>query len=308
MELRQLRYFVRIIETGSMGSAAQDLDIGVSALSQQMSRLENELAIRLLQRTSRGVTPTNAGLAFYSQAQLALRHADDAILAAREARLSGHVSVGMAPSTASILGIPFIHAMQENYADVRLHVVESLSGNLERMINTRQIDLAIVFQKDKILRWSARPILEEQLFLIGSHALLAALPDNPITPEQLAGIPLIMPSQGHGLRGRLDAVCQEHALNVEIVAEIDGLALLMRAVRDGLGATLQTGAAISHLDNDALRVIGVHNPVLSRPNFLVSLSDDELTPAGLAARVVLTKVMRQLVDAGEWPGATLYAY
>ncbi|EAA1764176.1 tricarballylate utilization LysR family transcriptional regulator TcuR [Salmonella enterica subsp. enterica serovar Braenderup] len=308
MELRQLRYFVRIIETGSMGSAAQDLDIGVSALSQQMSRLENELAIRLLQRTSRGVTPTNAGLAFYSQAQLALRHADDAILAAREARLSGHVSVGMAPSTASILGIPFIHAMQENYADVRLHVVESLSGNLERMINTRQIDLAVVFQKDKILRWSARPILEEQLFLIGSHALLAALPDNPITPEQLAGIPLIMPSQGHGLRDRLDAVCQEHALNVEIVAEIDGLALLMRAVRDGLGATLQPGAAISHLDNDALRVIGVHNPVLSRPNFLVSLSDDELTPAGLAARVVLTKVMRQLVDAGEWPGATLYAY
>lgn len=308
MELRQLRYFVRIIETGSMGSAAQDLDIGVSALSQQMSRLENELAIRLLQRTSRGVTPTNAGLAFYSQAQLALRHADDAILAAREARLSGHVSVGMAPSTASILGIPFIHAMQENYADVRLHVVESLSGNLERMINTRQIDLAVVFQKDKILRWSARPILEEQLFLIGSHALLAALPDNPITPEQLAGTPLIMPSQGHGLRGRLDAVCQEHALNVEIVAEIDGLALLMRAVRDGLGATLQPGAAISHLDNDALRVIGVHNPVLSRPNFLVSLSDDELTPAGLAARVVLTKVMRQLVDAGEWPGATLYAY
>lgn len=308
MELRQLRYFVRIIETGSMGSAAQDLDIGVSALSQQMSRLENELAIRLLQRTSRGVTPTNAGLAFYSQAQLALRHADDAILAAREARLSGHVSVGMAPSTASILGIPFIHAMQENYADVRLHVVESLSGNLERMINTRQIDLAVVFQKDKIMRWSARPILEEQLFLIGSHALLAALPDNPITPEQLAGIPLIMPSQGHGLRGRLDAVCQEHALNVEIVAEIDGLALLMRAVRDGLGATLQPGAAISHLDNDALRVIGVHNPVLSRPNFLVSLSDDELTPAGLAARVVLTKVMRQLVDAGEWPGATLYAY
>ncbi|EHJ4217015.1 tricarballylate utilization LysR family transcriptional regulator TcuR [Salmonella enterica] len=308
MELRQLRYFVRIIETGSMGSAAQDLDIGVSALSQQMSRLENELAIRLLQRTSRGVTPTNAGLAFYSQAQLALRHADDAILAAREARLSGHVSVGMAPSTASILGIPFIHAMQENYADVRLHVVESLSGNLERMINTRQIDLAVVFQKDKILRWSARPILEEQLFLIGSHALLTALPDNPITPEQLAGIPLIMPSQGHGLRGRLDAVCQEHAFNVEIVAEIDGLALLMRAVRDGLGATLQPGAAISHLDNDALRVIGVHNPVLSRPNFLVSLSDDELTPAGLAARVVLTKVMRQLVDAGEWPGATLYAY
>ncbi len=307
MELRQLRYFVRIVETGSMGSAALDLNIGVSALSQQMTRLENELSTRLLQRTSRGVIPTNAGLAFYSQAQLALRHADDAILAAQEARLSGHVSVGMAPSTASILGMPFINAMRESYADVRLHVVESLSGNLERMINTRQIDLAIVFQKEKILRWSARPILEERLFLIGTYAVLAEIDDDAISPSQLANIPLIMPSQGHGLRGRLEAISQEHALKLDIAAEIDGLTLLMRAVRSGLGATLQPGAAISHLDKEVLRVIGVHNPILSRPNFLVSLSDDELTPAGLAARVVLSKVMRQLVETGNWPGATLYA-
>ncbi|WP_348260355.1 LysR substrate-binding domain-containing protein, partial [Salmonella enterica] len=74
---------------------------------------------------------------------------------------------------------------------------------------------------------------------------LAALPENPITPEPVPGTALIMPSQAHGLRGRLDAVCQEHALNVEILAEIDGLALLMRAVRHGLGAPLQPGAAIS---------------------------------------------------------------
>lgn len=52
MELLQLHYFVCIIEIGSMGSAAQDLDIGISALNQQMSRLENELVIRLLQHIS----------------------------------------------------------------------------------------------------------------------------------------------------------------------------------------------------------------------------------------------------------------
>ncbi|HFZ8993706.1 TPA: tricarballylate utilization LysR family transcriptional regulator TcuR [Citrobacter freundii] len=306
MELRQLRYFVRIVETGSMGGAALDLNVGVSALSQQISRLENELSVRLLQRTSRGVTPTSAGLAFYGQAQLALRHADDAILAAQEARLSGHVSVGMAPSTASVLGMPFIEAMKNSYADVRLHVVESLSGNLERMINNRQIDLAIVFQKEKIVRWSARPVLEERLFLIGAHALLSEIPDDLIVPSQLAAIPLIMPSQGHGLRGRLETLCQENGIAVNITTEIDGLTLLMRAVRAGLGATIQPGAAISHPDSEALRVIGIYNPVLSRPNYLVSLSDDELTPAGLAARVVLTRVMRQLTESGAWPGATLY--
>ena len=90
------------------------------------------------------------------------------------------------------------------------------------------------------------------------------------------------------------------------IKSITQQALLMQAVRSGLGATLQPGAAISHLDHQALRVIGIANPVLSRPNFLVSLSDDELTPAGLAARVILSKVMRQLVESDRWPGATLY--
>lgn len=306
MELRQLRYFVRIVETGSMGRAALDLDMGVSALSQQISRLENELAIRLLQRTSRGVTPTDAGLAFYSQAQLALRHADDAVLAARQARLSGHVSVGMAPSTASVLGLPFIKAMRESYADVRLHIIETLSGNLARMITTRQLDLAVVFQQDKITRWSARAVLEERLFLIGTHTLLASLPGDLAEPTALAAIPLIMPSQGHGLRDRLEEICHENALQLEMVTEIDGLSLLMDAVRHGLGATLQPGAALSRVHDEVLRVIGIHNPVLSRPNFLVSLSDDELSPAGLAARVVLNRVMQQLVEQGAWPGATLY--
>jgi LysR family tcuABC transcriptional regulator len=104
MELRQLRYFVRVVELGSMSRAAVDLDVVQSAVSQQIARLEGELATRLLQRGSNGVTATEAGLAFFQQAQLALRHADEAGRAAQQSRLSGRVSVGLAPTTASVLG------------------------------------------------------------------------------------------------------------------------------------------------------------------------------------------------------------
>ncbi|MDP1534344.1 MAG: LysR family transcriptional regulator, partial [Rubrivivax sp.] len=83
MELRQLRYFVRIVELGSFSQAAAALGVVTSAVSQQISRLESELSTRLLQRTSTGVRPTDAGLAFWRQAQLALRHADDAVHAAK---------------------------------------------------------------------------------------------------------------------------------------------------------------------------------------------------------------------------------
>ena len=72
MELRQLRYFVRVVELGSMGRAAQEMGVVTSALSQQISRLEGELATRLLQRDARGARATDAGMAFYQQAQLAL--------------------------------------------------------------------------------------------------------------------------------------------------------------------------------------------------------------------------------------------
>ena len=73
MELRQLRYFVQIVDLRSMGRAAAELDMATSTLSQQISALESELATRLLQRLSTGVVPTDAGLDFYRQAQLILR-------------------------------------------------------------------------------------------------------------------------------------------------------------------------------------------------------------------------------------------
>lgn len=93
MELKQLRYFVRVVELGSLSRAALDMGLVQSGLSQQISRLEGELCTRLLQRSSQGVTPTEAGVAFYREAQLTLRHADQARRAAQQARLTGTVSV-----------------------------------------------------------------------------------------------------------------------------------------------------------------------------------------------------------------------
>jgi len=171
MELRQLRYFVAVVEAGSMGRAAAALGLVTSALSQQIGRLEGELATRLLQRTPTGVAPTDAGLAFLQQAQLALRHAEAAGNAARQARLSGQVSIGLAPSTAAVLGLELMRAMQARYPDVRLRLVETLSGHLATMLNARLLDLAIVFETETARRWSVLPLLDEHLFVIGGPGL-----------------------------------------------------------------------------------------------------------------------------------------
>jgi LysR family tcuABC transcriptional regulator len=310
MELRQLKYFVRVVELGSMSRAALDLDLVQSALSQQISRLESELSTRLLQRSSKGVTPSEAGLAFFREAQLALRHSEQAVRAAQQSRLTGTVSVGLASTTASVLGLPLVRAMRERYPDVRLHLVESMSGHISAMLNSRQLDLAVLFDTGAARRWSVLPLLEEKLFLIGPRAAGPVKPSSgPATTRmaQLKGLPLILPTGTHGLRSTLDAAFTRARFKPALVAEVDSLALLMDMVSAGMGSTVQPWAALGRVTDAARRFqwSEIADAQVHRANALCSLSDDELSPAALATRVVLADCARELVRSGQWVGARL---
>ncbi|MBT9474556.1 LysR substrate-binding domain-containing protein [Polaromonas sp.] len=307
MELRQLRYFVRIVELGSMSRAALDLDLVQSALSQQISRLESELSTRLLQRSSKGVVPTEAGLAFFREAQLTLRHAEQAVRAAQQSRLSGTVSVGLASTTAVVLGVPLMQAMRARYPDVRLHLVESMSGHLTSMLNARQLDLAVLFDTGVARRWSVMPLLEEKLYLMSPRT--AGEPSLPAATRmaQLDGVPLILPTGAHGLRSTLDAAFARADIKPRLVAEVDSLTMLMDAVCAGLGCTVQPWAALGRVHKAAqcLQWAEITDAQVHRSNALCSLSDDELSPAALATRVVLADCARALVRSGAWEGTRL---
>jgi LysR family transcriptional regulator, regulatory protein for tcuABC len=315
MELRQLRYFVRVVELGSISRAAADLSLVQSALSQQITRLESELSTRLLQRSPQGVAPTEAGMAFFREAQLTLRHADQAVRSAQQARLSGTVSVGLAPTTAAVLGLPLMTAMRERYPNVRLHMVESLSGHLSAMLNARQIDLAVLFdsriQASPTLRgarrWSMQLLLEEDLFLITDRAHAAPRRSARIRMTQLREQPLILPSGPHGLRSTLDAAFARARVTPNLVLEIDSLAMLMEAVSAGLGGTLQPWAAVARFADADTRfhMARITDAGVTRENWLCALSEEELSPAALAARVVLRDCATALVQAGRWTGAVL---
>ncbi|MEJ8851209.1 LysR family transcriptional regulator [Variovorax rhizosphaerae] len=305
MELRQLRYFVRTIELGGIGRAARDLGVVPSALSQQLSRLETELSTRLLQRSAGGVYATEAGMAFYRQAQLALRHVDDAVRDAQQARLSGHVSLGMPPSASAVLALPYLDAMRKTYPDVQLKLVESLSTNLWAMLDARKLDLAILFDSGGARHAGAVPLVEERLYLIG----LASMPQlqglgTRVEIKDLANVPLVLGSQG--LRGSVDAAFERAGCVPQIVLEIDGLSVLLDAVRAGLGATIQPGSSTLRLPQDSVARIEIADPDARRLHMLISLKDGELSPAALAARIVLRSTAKMLILTGRWPGATLH--
>jgi len=305
MELRQLRYFLKVVEFKSMGRAALELGMGTSALSQQISKLESELCTRLLNRSSTGVTPTHAGLAFLHHAQLTLRQADHAIQAAQRDRMSGYVSLGLAPTTASVLALPLIAALRQRYPDIQLHLVEMLSGHLSRQLNARQLDLAVLFQADMARRWSLIPLLDERLFVMQSSSVPWHFTSGSVELSELVDLPMVLPSASHGLRSSLMAAFERIGILPQIIMDIDGLATLMAVVRAGHAATIQPGAVAAHSEQTGLQVAEIVDAHVLRRNLLASLSDDELSPAALAVRVTIVDVVRELVQNQQWPGAHL---
>ncbi len=299
-----------------MGRAAIDLDMVQSALSQQISRLESELSTILLLRTPRGVVPTDAGAAFFREAKLTLRHADQAVRTAQQARLSGTVSVGLAPTTAAMLGLPLMQAMQAHYPDVRLHMVESMSGHLATMLASRELDLAVLFDASlqtprdsgghRLLQ--VQPLLSEDIFLVCSRQTPRRHWPSSMSISDLGDAPLILPTGLHGLRSTLNAAFARAGFTPRVVLEVDSLSMLMAAVDAGLGMTLQPRAALGRYPDAAQRfeIVQIEDSALQRFNQLCSLSEDELSSAALAARLVLRNTIKSLVDSGVWSGARLW--
>ena len=218
--------------------------------------------------------------------------------------------MGLSPTIANVLGLPLMRAMRERYPEVRLHMVSALSGHLTSLLNARQLDLAILFDTQSARRWSVMPLLEEQLFLIQSRQQPVAPQiqhEVSISLEQLQQVPLILPSGSHGLRSSIMASFTSAGFQSQMAMEIDSLSLLMEAVAAGMGATVQPWSAVGMYRDAAERFqwSQIADDSVRRKAALCSLSDDELSPAALAARVVLTDCARQLVQSGVWRGASL---
>ena len=108
MDLRQLRYFTQIAESGNVSRAAEVLRIAQPSLSQQMRNLEDELGVELLFRHARGVTPTELGLKFYEHARRILQEVERAkeVVRSQATSPSGRISVGLPTSACRGLSLP----------------------------------------------------------------------------------------------------------------------------------------------------------------------------------------------------------
>ena len=117
--------FVRVVQTGSFSAAGRQLHVGQPAVSKTVAQLEERLGVRLLVRSTRGLTPTEAGQNFYERAKRAIDEADEAEVAARgvSASLSGELRISAAVTFARLHVVPRLAAFLSEHPVLTLCVI-----------------------------------------------------------------------------------------------------------------------------------------------------------------------------------------
>jgi DNA-binding transcriptional LysR family regulator len=246
MELRHLRYFVRVAEELHFGRAALKLGISQPPLSQQIRALEDELGIELFDRTSRRVRLTDAGALFLVEARRTLDQARHAVDVARRIQQGeeGELAIGFASS------VPFVPLVSSSFARFRaehpaIHLTLKELGREAQINELREGQLDLGF-----IRGIDRPILPGALVssFVQEEALIVALrsdhplarEDRPLTVNDVADQPMVMFSRdaGAGFNEQVDLLFAREGRELRVVQEVNGLGSMLGLVAAALGVTV----------------------------------------------------------------------
>lgn len=239
MELRQLRYFERVVHHRHFTRAADDLHVAQSALSHQVRRLESELGIELLRRTTRSVQATEAGELVAARARRILAEIDALRGEIDELRglVRGRIAVG-ALLFGGELDIPALLArFTATFPAVEVGLRE---GSAQRMIDglaDGTLDLAFALESDPPDGLERLELSTEELaVVVGPRHALAG--HGPLALAALAGHPLIAFHRGSTTREVVDRELAGAGVEAKIAVEANDLAFVRSLVSRGIGVAV----------------------------------------------------------------------
>ncbi len=303
MDLRQLRYFVGIVQAGSLSRAADQLHVAQSAISHHLASLESELDRQLVTRGPKGILLTEAGGVLYRHAEAILRHVDfakhDALSVLNVP--SGRVSIGFPVALASLLGSELFVRIRSAYPQILLHIVDGNSGLLRERLNNGRLDIAMLLAGQPERGLAVEPLVLEDLFY--------ATADQDRSPVHLADAarhPLLVPGPDSGIQRDAREAFEKHGLTLAPIGECDSLNTMRELVASGIGNSIMTWSGLHSGDPRlALNYRRFVDAKMDRP---VSLCFSEVglrSPAIEAVAQTLKSLVRELVESGAWQGVTL---
>jgi DNA-binding transcriptional LysR family regulator len=301
MRLRQLMYLARIIESGSLTRASQLLHIAQPALSQQVNQLEDELGVKLLSRSVRGVLPTEAGLAVYHQAKLILKQVEATrqIAIQADSGPAGTVTIGLPWSITAMLGLDLLRAVRAKLKLVRLEIVEGPSSLLANLLAAGKLEIAVLFSDTMASGTKLRLVVTEPLLFVGPVGSLAG--KHGLTLSDAAAYPFILMSSPNAVRATLETHWVANRLRYEVTAEINSPPLLLDAIKAGFGYAIVPASGLeSAIQNGEIDAVELADGPYERDVFIGSSRLFSHSAGAEQVSEILREVMRGAVLDGRW--------
>jgi len=253
---KQLRAFVATVKLGTLTRAAESLFLSQPSISLQIKALERELGTRLLERTRRRITVTDAGEILYDLARPLIEGMDtlDRDFHARTRGVqAGKLTVAAGTSTIHYLLPDIVHAYREQYPAVQLQLANVTGRDGLAMLRADEADFAIGSMLDvpNDIAWAPVYQYDPMLIMPLGHPLAAK---ESIRLEDLSPYGLILPPQRLTTHRMVDMVFQQRQVPYTVAMEVGGWDVIKQYVAKGMGISIVTSICLSDADKGTLAI------------------------------------------------------
>lgn len=264
LDTRKLRYFVAVYEAGSISKAAEREHIAQPALTVHIQHLEEELKVKLFERSAQGVSPTPAATNLYGLSLDLLKRLDavGAQMQQYSGSVGGAITAGIMPSICHGPLAPMLARYTIAYPNVAVRIVEALSGTLAEWVLSGAVDFAICNRPASTRGLELRLLMSDQLVLVSGRTR-GLMPFAALSLREVADLKLVLPSHNHFLRHTLEHHINRGDLRPVQTLEIDGQSATLQFVAHSDWSTiLPSIALVRELESQRFTINPIREPGL----------------------------------------------
>ncbi|WP_195575160.1 LysR family transcriptional regulator [Paenibacillus sp. 1001270B_150601_E10] len=278
MDMRQLRYFITIVEEGNISAAAKKLHLSQPPLSQQLKAMELELGARLVERSGKRLEVTEAGRTLYQYALQMLQLMEEAKLEVQEVGngTNGRLTLGV--NTFSVTELPdLLQRFKAQYPKVTYHIQQNESSHLCKLVRDRVVELAVIRMPLDLEDFSVLHLYNEPFYFITSSQ--EDLYTEEVSLSDIQSCPLLLPStQGLGVHYLILEAFSKCHLEPNIIGECSDISLLMDFVTSGFCASIVPETLLKRHEGYAIQAHLITSPTeMSAPVGLIWLKHHRLS-------------------------------
>ncbi|CAM8644970.1 LysR Transcriptional regulator [Comamonadaceae bacterium] len=296
MQIHEMRLFLEVAELGSFTKVAAHRQTVQSHISRQISDFEKDCGNILFRRTGRGVVLTEYGEHVERKIRAWLKDTDALFADIRQTSKlpMGEVRIGVLPSAAHPLMTHVITRLRNEFPQIKLNVREGQGGELDALLDTGGVDMAILFRFDK-------PSGQDETLLATATTYLVSKPGAPLTQhatvdfKKLEGVALVLPRRPSHWRAILDENARSRGFELTAAVEADSLRLQSEVVlkNEHLYALLGSFSVGERTKSGELQAAKLISPELKRYVTLASAKQGQTTQACRVVAKLISETAKQ---------------